>query len=168
MEINEFKSEAIIVTVPGMDGVDRMLGYLERLIQQNSHFSRVKYKFIDAAMDLMEGLALEDLPQTPNHRDTKYANFMIEVDEHEYNVRLGFVKALRMPNIYEMRINLRQFNWRFRATFFSKIYDGTVYYCIVDPFEKMIGQKDPTDNCRDHTYDVSQTLTDEEFNKHIT
>lgn len=146
---------AKVISLPGHTGQDFMSDYMHDLAQAAnlSHRENIKLNFITAALSLMEVIPQADLPSR-NGEPFKQV-LTIEVDENtSYSQEFELLKPLARQPIYELRVDLRQYNWYFRATFFPKYIEGQLYYCFVYPFEKIPGQPDPTNYMRDQTYNV--------------
>lgn len=146
-------NKAKVISLPDTLGSIRMADYFATLAAAalTNHEDKVKYQFLDLGLRRM---ALVDMASLPNERHRFFARFQIEVDENSYNKRFELIKHLRKRPIYELRFNIREFNWRFRATFFPVERNGQLYYCFVHPFEKVPHLLDPTDSFRDDTHKI--------------
>lgn len=154
-----------IISIPNENDEDVFATFFSELAIKENHESSVKFNFIKRALELLEEIPPDCLPED----NVIFGDFEIIVENKTYVNRLGFLKDLRIPPIYEMRISLRAFNWYFRATFFPKEHEGQMYYCFVYPFEKEPQEGfDPTDYYRDKTFSIYQDIEEKQnFFKYI-
>lgn len=145
-----------VISLPDHDGIDRIAEFLKHMgaKAEGSHESKVKIAFILKAIDLMQYVDFSDLP---TGEKPFYETIEIEVDEKMYRHTFELIKPLRKEPIFELRLNMREFNWRFRATFFPIGY-GDNYYCFVHPFEKVKGEPDLTNRLRDFTFSIYHAI----------
>lgn len=146
--------KAQVVLLPDKSGVEHFRDYYTNLAElaSQSHDENVKLHFIRAVLKRLGTLDRSELPSdntTPLSFD-----FEIDVEGKTYTEHLEIVKKLGKSVIYELRVDIPNFNWWFRATFFPKYHQSELYYCIVYPFEKVPGYADPTNHYRDLTHDV--------------
>jgi hypothetical protein len=128
--------------------------YFEDLGNEGTHESRVKIQWL---VELMDDLAEIPKSALPEMGDKDGLSFDVEfvVDGINYERKVRAVKALGKSPIYELRANIPQLNWRFRATFFPKYKGSQLYYCFVFPFEKVDGEEDHlTDEYKERTYEI--------------
>lgn len=157
--------KARVVLIPDEYGVKHFQKYYEELSISASeiHKENVKLSFIRTLLKRLSTLDKKDLPVD---KDKISFDFDIDVDGISYTRPLDIVKKLGKSVVYELRIDISDFNWYFRATFFPKHHDNKLYYCVVYPFVKLPGEEDPTDYFRDLTHDVykdSQLFPDKYF-----
>lgn len=126
--------KAIVISFPDDYMNDSFSPYLAKLGKraQNSQEKRVQYAYLLKALDFMQYVV--DLPQKPGEFIS--TTLEMEIDSEIYSQTFKLVKPLNKENIFELRINLSQFNWRFRGIFFPYTYQEQQYYCFVFPFEK--------------------------------
>jgi len=124
---------------------------------KNHHDARVQYAYLLKSLDFMQYVDFDDLPEKPD--DFISSTLEIEIDGEVYSQDFKLVKSLDKENIYELRINLVQSNWRFRGIFFPYNYNGKKFYCFTFPFEKKKQvQVDLTNRYRDRTYVIYNNL----------
>lgn len=146
--------KAKVISLPNEYGKDEIADYLNAtgIAAKMDYEDAVKLAFILKAINLMQYVDFNDLPTATKRF---FETLEIEVDGINYRHIFELLKPLRKQDIYELRINMREFNWRFRATFFPHIHtNGDKYYCFVFPFEKFIGFRDPTNYFRDKTFNI--------------
>jgi hypothetical protein len=153
-------TKANVISLPDLTQVDQVTIYLNNLralARGNNHAAKVKLGYI---LESIRVMSLIDLDRLQNvDRIPIYEALAIEIGGIEYTKSAELIKSLDKPNIYELRINIREFNWRFRATFFPAVYKDDLYYCLVYPFEKVQGAAvDPTNGFRDNTYTLYQRV----------
>lgn len=146
--------KAKVIGLPDKTGIYNFDDYYSNLAEMaiQSHDDKVKFQFIFKALKRLRTVDKSALPKSESTPFT--FQFDIDVDGVTYSKSLEIVKKLNKSVVYELRINLREFNWRFRATFFPQFYDKQLYYCFVYPFEKIPTEPDPTDYYRDLTHEV--------------
>lgn len=147
-------NKATVILLPDESGNEHFKDFYTRLAElgNHSHNEKVKLSFIRAVLSRLGTLDKSELPQ---NSDTQLSfDFEIEVDGKTYTEHLEIVKKLSKSVIYELRIDIPDFNWWFRATFFPKYHQSELYYCMVYPFEKVPGYEDPTNRYRDLTHEV--------------
>lgn len=146
-------TRAIVKSLPDELGNDQMNDFITALANAatKSHEEKVKYSFL---MKALQRLSIVDKSDLPNAEQDFFATLEIDVDDKTYSKSFELIKDLRKQPIYELRINIKEFNWRFRATFFPKFHKNQLYYCFVFPFLKHPGDIDPTDDYRDSTYEI--------------
>lgn len=154
-----------VISLPDENGIDVFEVYLKQLGSnaKNSHKDRVNLAYLVKAINLMQYVDFNNLPSFSNRF---YQVLEIEVDGVSYRQSFELIKPLHKPNIYELRINLRASNWRFRATFFPETYNGDKFYCFVYPFEKFPVSIDPTDFYRDKTFNIQYDVRNDP-NKYV-
>lgn len=158
--------KARVVLLPDECGVEHFRKYYTDLsIKANViHQDKVKLTFI---RELLKRLRLLDKGDLPTGTDSISFDFEIDVDGISYTRPLDIVKKLGKSVVYELRIDISNFDWYFRATFFPRYHQDELYYCVVYPFEKVPGEKDPTDEFRDLTHNIfkdTQFCPDRYFN----
>lgn len=143
-----------VISLPDEHGNDEFATYLTQLgtNARTSHDDRVKFAYLLKAIDSMQYVDFSNLPTGTRKF---YQVLEIEVDGVTYRQSFELIKPLHRDDIYELRINLRAFNWRFRATFFPNSHSNGEFYCFVFPFEKFLGTPDPTNYYRDRTFNIS-------------
>jgi hypothetical protein len=126
--------KAIVISFPNDYMQDSFAPYLTSLGRKakDHHAARVQYAYLSKALDFMRYVT--DLPNKPGKFIS--TTLEIEIDGEIYSQEFKLVKPLNKENIFELRINLVQFNWRFRGIFFPYHLGGQRYYCFVFPFEK--------------------------------
>lgn len=147
--------KAKVISLPDEYGTDQFADYLTRLgaSAKTSHDDRVKLAYLVKAINYMQYVDFNQLP-TGAATDRFFETLEIEVDGVSYTQRFELIKPLHKQDIYELRINIRSFNWRFRATFFPEPYNGGKFHCFVFPFEKFPHLPDPTNHYRDKTFNI--------------
>lgn len=145
--------KARVISLPDENGTDLFADYLKNLgVQAKTfHDDKVKLAYLVKAIQFMQYVDFNSLPAAT---DRFYQVLEIEVEGITYRQSFELIKPLRKQNIYELRINIRKFNWRFRATFFPKLYNSGKFHCMVFPFEKFPWLPDPTDHYRDRTFNI--------------
>lgn len=145
--------------MPNEYGKDVFEDYLIRLgaAAKQRHDCKVKFAYLMKALTLMQHVDVSGLPTSTNRF---FATLEIEVEGERYQERFELIKPLAAEDIYELRINIREFRWRFRATFFPKQHNGKQFYCFVHPFEKTIGKPDLTNHFRDKTASIRMDLNE--------
>ena len=145
--------KARVVLLPDEHGVKHFQKYYTELSISASelHEDKVKLVFI---RKLLKRLRLLDKRDLPTGIDSISFDFEIDVDGISYTRPLDIVKKLGKSVVYELRIDISDFNWYFRATFFPKYHQDELYYCVVYPFVKVPGEENPTDEFRDLTHNV--------------
>lgn len=145
---------AEVISLPDETGEDLMVNYMNDLGEEalNSTQENIKLNFLQVALELMETVPFNRLPDRSGERLME--TLIIEINGKTYTRELELVKALGTQPIYELRVDLDRPHWCFRATFFPKYHDNQLYYCFVHPFEKVAGLGDPTNHWRDQTYKV--------------
>ncbi|MCP1495285.1 hypothetical protein J2Y73_005451 [Peribacillus frigoritolerans] len=144
---------AEIISLPDQ-GTDYMTRYLEFLggAAMHSESENIKLNWLTDGLRKMASVPKNLLP---GKGEVLKMDLVNPVDEDNIHTReFDLVKSLGTQPIYELRIDLREYNWCFRATFFPKIVGDQLYYCFVYPFEKVPGYDDPTNGFRDKTYKV--------------
>ncbi|MGX2962118.1 hypothetical protein JNUCC23_23245 (plasmid) [Peribacillus sp. JNUCC 23] len=143
-----------VVLLPDEFGVEHFGDFYTNLAElaNESHIENVQLHFIRAVLKRLRTLDRNDLPQ--DHTTSLSFDFKLDVDGISYTRPLEIVKKLGKSVVYELRIDIDEFNWYFRATFFPKYHDSQLYHCVVYPFVKIPGESDPTDQFRDLTHDV--------------
>src|SRR5699024_8210765 len=101
---------------------------------KDNHEKRVQFTYLLKAMDYMQYVSVENLPINQNGNIS--TTLEIRVDGKKYSEEFILIKALNRENIFELRINVRKFPWRFRGIFFPYNNREEQYYCFVFPFEK--------------------------------
>ncbi|MGW6255150.1 MULTISPECIES: hypothetical protein [Bacillati] len=146
--------KARIVFLPDESGVEHFVDFYTDLSKQAAEYleDMVKLEFLRSVLKRLRTLDKKDLPKDSSTELT--FNFEVEVDGESYSRPLEIVKKLGKSVVYELRIDISDFNWYFRATFFPKYQGGELYYCFVYPFVKIPGHEDPTDPFRDLTHSV--------------
>jgi len=146
-------NKAKVVFFPAKDGTKQFEDFYTGLAitSLEDTENNVKYQFIKTVLKRLRTIDKENLP-----KDTSALEFNFEIDIAgvSYNRPLKIVKKLGKGLVYELRIDLQEFNWYFRATFFPMYNESTLYYCVVYPFTKVPGYEDPTDSFRDLTHEV--------------
>lgn len=160
-------NRAIVKALPDESGVEYMTEFMKILAssKKNSHQGRVKFEYLIKALSRLSLIQKKDLP---NSMKPFYTTLEIDIDGITYSKSFELIKDLRKMPIYELRINIKEYNWRFRATFFPKYHEGQLYYCFVYPFTKHPDEDDPTDKLRDATYQIfldTRVNPDKYFNK---
>lgn len=148
---------AIIKSLPDESGKEQMTDFISSLAQRatQSHEEKVKYQFL---MTSLTRLSVIEKSQLPGSNNRFFTTLEIDVDGQNYSKRFELIKDLRKQPIYELRINIREYNWRFRAIFFPKYHGGTLYYCFTFPFLKYPEKLDPTNEMRDRTLRIYQQI----------
>lgn len=129
------KIKAKVISFPNEYRRDVFTPYLINLGKkaQENHHERVQLTFLLKALDLMQYVDFVDFPDEQNQF---YQELEITVDGETYSQSFELIKPLAKENIYELRINLTQYNWRFRGIFFPYNYNGQQFYCFIYPFIK--------------------------------
>lgn len=155
--------KANVISFPNDYGTVQFDGYLQNLgnAGKASHDKRVQLAFLVKALDYMQYVEFTALPTTRANAPF-YATLDINVDGITYSESFELIKPLARENIFELRINLQQFNWRFRGIFFPYSHNTGQFYCFVFPFEKQKQvQANLTDTFRDRAstvyYDLLQS-----------
>lgn len=166
--MDNIEIEAEVISLPDEFGQNLMNIYFEDLGNENTHQARVKLQYL---VEIMDDLALIPKKALPEIGDKEGLSFEVEfeVDGINYKRKVRAVKALEKSPVYELRVNIPQLSWRFRATFFPKYVGDQLYYCLVFPFEKFDGEEDPTDGYKDRTYRILQELREDfdSFKEHF-
>jgi hypothetical protein len=146
--------KARVVLLPDQAGIEHFHDFYSNLAElaNESHTDKVKLHFIRAVLKRLRTLDRSVLPK--DHTTSITADFELEVDGMSYTRPIEIVKKLGKSVIYELRIDIDEFNWYFRATFFPKYHEGDLLYCVVYPFVKIPGFADPTNGFRDLTHEV--------------
>lgn len=147
--------KAKVVSLPGKDGVEHFADYYTTLAElaTQSHNDNVKFQFIRKALKRLRTVEKSELPKRKDEETFNF-EFDIDVDGKSYSRELEIIKQLAKDPVYELKIDIDEFNWYFRATFFPQYPNGQLHYCFVHPFVKVPGYDDPTNGYRDLTYDV--------------
>lgn len=151
---------AEIISLPDEFGKDLIEDLFEHLGNQGTHQAKVQLGFLVEMMDdLAERIDKKDLPEMDDEQGLSF-DLETEVDGITYNRKFWAVKALQKAPIYELRLNIREHNYRLRITFFPKYHNDQLYYCFVFPFLKVDdGKKDTqTDHYKKRTYAIYQDL----------
>lgn len=146
-------NKAKVVFFPDESGTEHFHDFYVTLAEMatQSHDEKVKYFFLRAVLKRLGTIDKIDLPTDQNALEFE---FEIDVDGVSYSRPLKIVKKIGKSVVYEIRIDISDFNWYFRATFFPKYHQGELYYCVVHPFVKVPGYDDPTNTYRDLTHKV--------------
>jgi hypothetical protein len=146
---------AKVVNLPDKDGVEHFTDYYTNLAESaiQTHQDKVKFHFIKKALKRLELVEKADLPDPRNGEKFTF-EFDIDVDGKSYSRELEIVKKLGKAPVYELKVDIDEFNWYFRGTFFPQYFNRQLHYCFVHAFEKVPGYPDPTDGFRDSTHEV--------------
>lgn len=149
---------AEIISLPDESGNILMNELIDELGDQGTHKAKIQLGFLVDALDDLAEIDKRDLPEMDDDEGLSF-DLETEVDGITYKRKFRTVKALQKAPIYELRINIREHNWRLRATFFPKYYKGQLCYCFVFPFIKVDEAKeDPTDHYKERTYAIYQDV----------
>jgi hypothetical protein len=146
--------KARVVLLPDEAGIEHFKDFYSNLAElaNESHTDKVKLHFIRVVLKRLRTLDRSDLPK--DHTSSLTFDFELEVDGISYTRPLEIIKKLGGNVVYELRIDISDFDWYFRATFFPKYHEGELLYCVVHPFEKVRWLPDPTNGFRDLTHKV--------------
>jgi len=150
-------TKAKVVALPGMDGEFHVHNFITDIGDAAKHGSEEHTLKLAWVLKSMNFLSKVDRNQLPGE-DIFETILDINIDGEIHTRKFELVKALRKVPIYELRIDLPEYVWFFRATFFPYYLDRQLHYCFVYPFEKIPGQPDPTNNYRDLTYQVLEDV----------
>lgn len=149
-------NKATVIPISDESGINHFEIFYEELseLAKDNHEDKVKLHFLGEVLNRLETLTKNDLP-TNRSKKIEF-DFELTVDGKLYTRRLEIVKKLGKSVIYEVRIDLKDMDWYFRATFFPKYYKGDLYYCLVRPFVKILNkpETDKTDEYKELTHDV--------------
>ncbi|QQK79218.1 hypothetical protein HUG20_04490 [Salicibibacter cibi] len=153
------KKKATVISFPNEYGKDQFSPFLKKL-RKESQFDKkadVRFGFLLKALDYMQYVNFNDLPTVADK--PFFAQFEIKIGEEIYQQTFELIKPLNKRGIYELRINMKGFNWRFRGIFFPYSYDTRQFYCFIFPFEKTSNVTfNVTDHFRDRAYRILNDL----------
>jgi hypothetical protein len=152
-------TKAKVTALPDLSGEYRIHDYMSQELGEfakaGSHEHTVKLSYLIKGMNFLSFVDRRNLPEREDLFETELE---IDIEGKTYSRKFELVKPLRKVPIYELRIDLPEFAWFFRATFFPIYYEQELHYCFVYPFEKYPGHPDPTNDYRDLTYKVLEEV----------
>ncbi|MED3918619.1 hypothetical protein P4644_02955 [Priestia aryabhattai] len=148
---------AKIITLPDETGVNSVDNFIQDIQQEalSSHEGRVKFQFLRQSLRALSGVRKSDLPRGGNFYSQ---NLEIEVDGKSYTRPVKLIKDLSKQPVCELRINIIEFDWQARITFFPYPYEGQLYYFLCFSFRKRLDEEDLTDILKLDTYEVYQDV----------
>ncbi|MEK4671541.1 hypothetical protein [Niallia sp. FSL R7-0271] len=157
----KLNKKAKVISFPNDYNRDIFAPYLVSLGKkaESEHKYRVQLAYLLKALDYMQYVDFSNLPTGSNRF---FHELEITVEGKTYSKSFELIKPLAKENIYELRINIEESEWRFRAIFFPYTYKGVQYYCFIYPFvKKEQVQFDLTNQFRDKAYSIYYNLNQE-------